>query len=441
MISPTSRQTARTLADFLSALLRVDRWPERLAPWVEQARSVLEFALRRADDVRLMQVAGSLTFTTVLSLVPLLAVVLSLFTAFPLFSEFRVSLEKDLLRGLLPEQYSPVILRYLNDFAAKAVRLTAFGLIFLVITALTMIMTVDHVLNDIWRVRARRPLMQRFLLYWSLLTLGPLVIGASLSASSFVLSMSAGWTAKLPDAMRAALEYTPFVLGTAALAAMYIVVPNRKVLWRDALVGALIAAALGEFMRDGFAWYIRAGTVASIYGAFAVLPLFLMWVYLSWLAILFGAAIAATLPMLRATRFADETRAGNRFLTAVALLRTLLAARASGEDDGRLPVDALAKAVRTPADETELLLAELENLDYVSRLDGAHAGKWLLTCDPAATNLVPLFRRFAVDPDNSLVARDVADLSAWVGEGLRAAWIEAPLAAKSAGAEPAPNAD
>jgi membrane protein len=253
------------------------------------------------------------------------------------------------------------------------------------------------------------------------------------------MSMSAGWTARLPDTLRDALAYVPFTLGTLAVAAMYVMVPNRKVRWHDALVGALIAAALGEFMREGFAWYIRAGTVAGIYGALAVLPLFLIWVYLSWLAVLFGAAIAATLPMLRATRFADEMRAGNRFLTAVALLRSLLAARQRGEDDGRVALNDLARAVRLPVDEADALLGELEQMNYVSRLDGEHAGKWLLTCDPARANLVAAFRRLAVDPDNSLVVRDVAGLKSWVETGLRAEWIESPLASAVSAAAPAPE--
>lgn len=416
-----------TLVGSIKALLRVDQWGQRFGPWTAQTRDVLRFALRRAHEVRLAQVAGGLTFTTVLSIVPLLAVALSLFTAFPLFTEFRVSLEKSLFRGLLPEQYAPLILRYLNEFTAKAGRLTAFGLFFLLLTALSMILTVDHIFNDIWQVRTRRPLLQRVLLYWSLLTLGPLVIGASLSAASYVATASAGWSERVPGALLTVLEYTPFVLGVSAVAAAYMVVPNRRVHWRDAGIGALIAAVLGELMRDGFAWYIRTGTVANIYGAFAVLPLFLIWVYLSWLVILFGAAIAATVPMLRAMRFADESRAGNAFITAVALLRALHRARRRGDNAGRLPLEALARAVRSAPADAERTLMALERLGYVAPLAGAHAGSWLLTCDPARANLVAAFRFFAVDPANTLAARDADGLGAWLDAGLRADWIARPL--------------
>lgn len=393
-----------------------------------RAREVVAFAVRRAREVRLAQVAGGLTFTSTLSIVPLLAVALSVFAAFPLFAEYRQAIEKSLLRELLPPQIAATILRYLQDFAANAAGLTAWGLALLVLTALLMIHTVDRVLNDIWKVQARRSVLSRILVYWTLLTLGPLVIGASLSATSYVLALSDAPLPRALDLARAALDWLPFVIGGLALAALYVLVPNRRVDWHDALIGGFIASALGELLRWGFGAYIRTGTVASIYGAFSAVPLFLLWVYLSWYALLFGAAIAATLPALRSTRFADERRAGNRFLTAVALLGTLLQARRQGADDGRMTVAALARAVRFAEEGVERLLVELERLSYVSRLDGAHAGKWLLTCDARAATLLPLFTRLAVDPANSLLAAQ-PELGRWLGEGLGAGWLRQPLSA------------
>jgi len=392
------------------------------------ARDVLAFAARRARDVRLAQVAGGLTFASTLSIVPLLAVALSVFAVFPLFGEYRVALEKMLLRELLPPQISATILRYLNDFTANAAGLTAYGLLFLVVTALLMIHTVDQVLNDIWKVQARRSVLGRILVYWTLLTVGPLAIGASLSATSYLLALSGGPLSRSSAFMRAVLDLAPFVLGGLALAALYVLVPNRKVEWHDALIGGFVASALGELLSHGFGLYIRTGTLAGIYGAFSAVPLFLLWVYLSWYAILFGAAIAATLPMLRATRFADEHRAGNRFLTAVALLQVLLRSREQGVDDGRMTLAALARAVRFSDDGVERLLVETEKLGYVSRLDGAHAGKWLLTCDAGRTTLRPLFARLAIDPVNSLLAAQ-PELGSWLDSGLRSQWLEQPLSA------------
>ena len=393
-----------------------------------RAREVLAFAVRRAREVRLAQVAGGLTFTSTLSIVPLLAVALSVFAVFPLFAEYRAAIEKTLLREMLPPQISATILRYLQDFTANAAGLTAWGLALLVVTALLMIHTVDRVLNDIWKAQARRRVVARVLVYWTLLTLGPLAIGASLSATSYVLALSGTPLSKVSGLARVVLDWLPFVIGGAALAALYVLVPNRRVEWRDALIGGFVASALGELASWGFGLYIRTGTLASIYGAFSAVPLFLLWVYLSWYAVLFGAAIAATLPMMRSTRFADEHRAGNRFLTAAALLRTLLHSREQGLDGGRVALAALARAVRFPEDGVERLLLEMEKLGYVSRLDGAHAGKWLLTCDAEAMTLLPLFARLAVDPANSLLA-SLPELGRWLDHGLGAGWLQQPLSA------------
>lgn len=427
MANPFPSHARERLAAWIAMLVRVDRWPRRARTLLDRAREVLAFALQRAREVQLAQVAAGLTFTTTLSIVPLLAVALAVFAAFPMFAEYRLALERQLLQGLLPPQLASTILRYLHEFTANAAGLTAFGLLFLMVTALLMIHTVDRVLNDIWKVRARRSVLARVLVYWTLLTLGPLAIGASLSTTSYLFALSGSPLARSSGPMRAVLDLAPFVLGGLALAALYVLVPNRRVDWHDALIGGFVASAIGELLSYGFGLYIRTGTLTSIYGAFSAVPLFLLWVYLSWYAVLLGAAIAATLPMLRATRFADERRAGNRFVTAMALLRLLLQARAAGIDDGRMAPATLARAVRFPDDGVERLLVDLERLGYVSRLDGAHAGKWLLTCDPERTTLRPLFARLAIDPANSLLGAQ-PELGRWLEGGMGADWLQQPLA-------------
>ncbi|HEX4596951.1 MAG TPA: YihY family inner membrane protein, partial [Burkholderiaceae bacterium] len=175
-------------------------WALVLRPQLDRAREVLSFATRRARQARLTQVAGSLTFSTVLSLVPLLAVALALFTVFPQFADLRDTIERDLLRDLLPDPFGSTILRYLNDFAAKATRVGTAGLVVFALTALTMVMTVDQALNDIWRVRTRRALVQRVLVYWALITAGPVLVAASLTLTSMVASMSLGLLHQLPRA-------------------------------------------------------------------------------------------------------------------------------------------------------------------------------------------------------------------------------------------------
>jgi membrane protein len=397
-------------------------------PRLQRAREVLSFADARAREVRMGQVAGSLTFTTLLSVVPLFAVALALFTAFPLFAQFRNELGNFLL-NVLPGQISSTVLRYVNEFAAQATRLTALGLAFLAFTALAMIITVDRVLNDIWRVRDRRPWTQRVLIYWMIISFGPVLIGASLSASSYLWSLSAEAVRQLPPLLRNLLDYAPVVLSGFAYAALYVFVPNRNVAWRDALIGGFIAAILAEFVKGAFGIFVSRGSVRSIYGAFAALPLFLVWVYLSWYVLLFGAAIAATLPRLRATRFADESRAGNAFVTAVALLKALFDARAEGRP--ALPTGELARAVRTPMDEAELLLESLERLGYVRRaaksMTASREQDWLLVCDTKAMTLAPVFGRHAVDPTNTLLSVASLGLAPVARRWSEAGWLNAPL--------------
>lgn len=398
-------------------------------PRLRRAREVLSFAKRRASAVRMGEVAGSLTFTTLLSIVPLFAVALALFTAFPLFAKFRGELESFLL-GALPGQISATVLRYVNEFASQATRLTAVGLIFLGVTALSMIITVDRVLNDIWRVRDRRPLAQRVLIYWAIISLGPVVIGASLSASSYLWSLSSDAVSQLPRLLRSVLDYAPLMVSGFAYAALYVFVPNRRVAWRDALIGGFIAAVLAEIVKGVFGVFVSRGTARSLYGAFAVLPLFLIWVYLSWYVLLFGAAISATLPRLRATRFADETRAGNAFISAVALLKVLLDSRSEGRP--ALPTSELARSARTPVDEAELLLESLERLGYVRRLAASQSGArgeqdWLLVCDSSAMTLASAFDRFAVDPANTLLSVASLGLRPVYERWSRAEWLNVPL--------------
>jgi membrane protein len=398
-------------------------------PWFKTVREAALFAVRRAREVRLPQVASSLTFTTFLSIVPLFAVALALFAAFPLFTEFREAL-LTLVQKTLPAQISTTVVRYVNEFAQQATRLTAAGLSFLGLAALAMVMTVDRVLNDIWQVHERRPFGQRLTIYWALITLGPVLIGASLTASSYLWSLSEDAIVRVPKLLRNVLDYAPLVLSGIAYSALYVFVPNRLVRWRDALIGGFIAAVLAELLKLGFALFIARGSVRSIYGAFAVLPLFLLWVYLSWYALLFGAAIAATLPRLRSTRFADDLRAGNEFVTALALLRELLVAR--GAAVPALGTHELGRRARTDPLDCERLLERLERLGYVRRLAASRRrgepSEWLFTCDPAATSLRPAFERFGVDPANSLLALDRDGLGAvltnWVS---RDEWLNAPL--------------
>jgi len=370
-------------------------WPARLG-------RALRFAAHRAGEVRLLEVASSLTFTTVLAIVPLLAVALSLFTAFPLFQQFREALENFLTTSLMPPAVSDNVMGYLNQFALQASRLTAIGGAFLVVTSVLLIMTIDKSLNDIWHVKKQRPLGQRVLIYWAVITLGPLAAGASLWATSFVASESLGLVPDVPETLSLAISFVPLALTGLGFTALFVVVPNRHVYWRDALAGGFCAAIVLEAMKTGFAYYLtRFPTYTVIYGAFATLPIFLLWLYLSWLAVLFGATLAASLPLVRLGRWEINRRAGASYIDALGVLRLLRQAQGAGSQ-GRTAA-ALARQLRLHHDELNDVLEQLQDMGLVA-CTSEH--RWLLAADPHSTSLAPIFDRFLLDRGQDRLRHD-----------------------------------
>ena len=370
--------------------------------WIVRAGRVWRFSAERAGEEKLLQVASSLTFTTVLAIVPMLAVVLSLFTAFPVFQEFRVALEDFLANSLMPPSVSDNIMDYLNQFARQASRLTAIGGAFLLITSLLLIMTIDKAFNDIWHVTRQRPLRQRALVYWAIITLGPVVAGASLWATSFVARESLGLVRDVPEAVSVAVSFIPLILTGLGFAALFVMVPNREVLWRDALVGGCVTAIVLEIMKSAFAYYLtRFPTYTVIYGAFATLPIFLLWIYLSWLAVLLGAILASSAPLIRLGRWDINRYPGAPFVDAVDALRTLRQAQATNPPG--LPANVLAAQLRLHQDELNEVLETLAEMGLATR---SPEGLWVLTCDARQTSMAPVVDHFLLDRSQPRVRND-----------------------------------
>lgn len=256
----------------------------------------LAAATRRFREDRSVQTAGSLTFTTLLALVPLLTVVLWLSSTFPLLEKAVDALERTMVAQLLPDGAgSAHVTREIGQFADNAARLGVLGLGFLVIVALMLMLTVEDTLNRIFGVAGRRALLRRLLVYTLLIALGPVLIGASLSMTSYVVGASLGYL-DLGAHARLILGLLPFGFTCAALTLLYLVVPYRRVDAGHALLGGLFAAAVFELAKRGFALFItKFPTYTLIYGAFAAVPLFLLWVYVSWLVVLVGATLTAQL--------------------------------------------------------------------------------------------------------------------------------------------------
>jgi membrane protein len=372
-------------------------------------RELFRFAVRRLDEERLPQVAGALTFTSILALVPIATIAFALFTAFPLFSTFRSSLEAYFIQNLMPANMANTILGYVNQFSSKSARLSALGGIALIITSGMTMATIDHTFNRIWRVQTSRPLLQRILVYWAIITLGPLLIGVSLSATSYVSGATTGVFGGMP--MLGAGFYTllSIVLTTAAFALLYITVPNQDVDWHDAMWGGLLAGVAFEIAKRLFAAYvIKFPTYTMIYGAVAALPIFLLWVYMLWMITLVGAVVTAVLPVMRYERWAHKPTPCSTFVDALAVLRVLYQAR--NRDSMMVDADEIRMQTHIGYDESQLLMEQMQAAGWVGLVKadtppktrwgrgGADPGKrWIMLANPSMLTLADVYRLFVFD--------------------------------------------
>jgi membrane protein len=369
-------------------------------PWKSTARTLRE----RFSEDRLGLTASSLTFTTIMALVPLVTVALAVFTAFPMFAQLQGGLQQWLVTSLIPDNISRQVLGYLTQFAGKASRLGVVGLALLLATALALILTIDHTLNSIWRVRKRRHFGQRVLVYWSALTLGPVVLGVSLSVTSYAISASRGIVGVMPDSLEILLEALQFGLLSGGLAAMYHYVPNAHVKWRHAWAGGLFVAAGIELAKKLLAAYLgMVPTYSVMYGAFATVPILLIWIYVVWVIVLLGAVIAAYLPSLLSGVRVRAKSQGLPFQLALETLQQLQAVR-HAVDKG-LTVEALVGRLRVDALQLEPVLEVLCELDWVGQLDEEVRGqtaRYVMLADPGTTQLEPLLNALLLTEDEAI---------------------------------------
>lgn len=251
--------------------------------------------LKRFDQDRCQRVAGALSFTTLLAIVPLTAVMVAVLSLFPVFGAWMNVIQDFIYSNFVPEA-GEAVQKYLSQFAGKAGRLTAFGLVFLGATSLMLMATIEQALNDIWRVENARKLTHRFLTYWALLTLGPILVAGSLALTSTLFALPFLGRAEVTLMYRFLDVVLPLLLEFGAAVLLYTVVPNVAVRWRNAFVGAAFAAIMLEVAKNLFATFVKYfASYKILYGAIAVLPIFLIWIYISWVIILLGAIVTATL--------------------------------------------------------------------------------------------------------------------------------------------------
>jgi membrane protein len=379
--APLARNPIAFASNFITDLLA---WP-----WLE----TLHTFRQRFREEKLGLTAGSLTFTTLISLVPLLTVMLAIFTAFPMFSSFQAALEQYFLKSLIPPNIAKPVLASLTQFAAKANRLGVVGLAVLGVTALALMLTIDRTLNAIWRVQRPRPMAQRVLVYWAALTLGPLLLGGSITLTSYAVSAGQGVIGKMPASLSTLLGGADIALLGLAIAGLFHYVPNTHVRWRHALLGGLFVSIGFALAKSLLAWYVKkVPTYSTLYGAFATVPVFLVWVYLGWVIVLLGAILAANTPSLTGRLHLRPDVPGQPMALALEVLRELWRVRHAGHSG--LSHLGLAGALRVDPLQLAPILDKLQAMDLIGLLEEEGAQRLVLLCAPERTPAEPLIAAF-----------------------------------------------
>lgn len=356
-------------------------------PGRERLLAFARFVWNRFIEDHCFETAGALAYGSVFASVPLLAAVFGIVAVFPAFDQWSAQLTHFLFSNFVP-QAARAVEEYLRQFADNSTRLTSAGLVALMASALFMMKSIEDTFDRIWRVSVPRPGLARFLVYWTALTLGPLLAVASLALSSYLVALpvfsEVGWMPRL-------LPLLPLLLELIAFTLAYVLIPNTAVALRNALVGGVLATILFELARWGLSWYLqRVPSYEQIYGTLAVIPIFLVWVYLCWVAILLGASIAASLSAFRFLPQSARVPPGQELYVVLRILGRFSAAQREGH---ALSLDDLRAC--EPGVDDDALGALIDRLGRARILVRAERGGWLLSRDLDSLSLLDLYE--AVD--------------------------------------------
>jgi len=368
--------------------------PQRTSKWrkpdLRSGVAFLRYVLRRFLADSCLPRAAGLSYTALLALVPLVAISFAIFAAFPAFQSMKGQLQKLIFENFVPEIGSAVY-SHIEEFTGKTGELTAFGVVFLGFTSVMLLSSINGTFNAIWRARETRPLVSRLLVYWAVLTLSPILFGASISLSSYLFAMAqASGVEQLTGPLNRLAGYLPALLQIAGFSILFLVMPAYPVRRRDALYGGIVAGLLFEILKKGFGLYIKsAPTYETLYGALAVAPILLVWMYLAWIVVLLGAEFTAAMP---------EWRAGARSVRRASLPAARLATTALGvlhallhtSRNGRgLNDRSLARAVHATPEAMVEVSEKLEARRYITKDERGH---WLLARDLDTASLADLQR-------------------------------------------------
>jgi membrane protein len=362
---------------------------EKISKYVQRYWHFIKLLGARFVEDQGLPSAASLTYVTLLSLVPLMTVSLAVFSAFPVSERVTDEIQDFVFANFIPAS-GEVLQQYLQQFSQKASQLTGAGFLFLIVVALALMANIDKAFNTIWRVKKKRSPISKFIVYWAILSLGPLLIGLSMAVTSYLVSLPLFSDAAATLGLgRRLLSFAPLLASATAFTLLYAVVPNRRVPIKNAIAGGVLAAILFEIAKRGFAFYLTSfPAYEAIYGALAAIPIFLVWIYLSWVVTLLGAEFSCCLGIYEDEwTIAESEAAGSWLFLAFKLLQRLWQAQQVGDV---LPIKRIAKDIQGGSEERlETMLYDLAKAHLVLKGEG---GGWALAKDMSEVRLIDLYR-------------------------------------------------
>ena len=367
----------------ISPWKRLHRWIGKIDR--ERITLFFRFLISRFVDDRCFESAGSLAYTTMFALVPFSAVVFAVMSAFPEFQVWNARISEFLFANFVPSS-ARTVQQYLMGFTQSAVSLSSTGVVALLASVLLTMWSIEQAFNRIWRVPSARPKLTRFLLYWTLLTLGTVVAVAALAATSALFSIPALAGVEAQDLSDRLLRFLPHALEFLAFTAAYWLIPHRTVPLRFAMVGGLLATVLFEWLKWALAIYLRNASFEQLYGALAAIPIFLIWVYTSWLVVLLGASLAASLGSFRYQPRALRLSPGAEIYAVMRLLGRFEEARRDGQG---LHLAQIKQCEPSFTDELlQLMISALCEMNIIQR---SETGAWLLSRDLETVSLCEIY--------------------------------------------------
>ena len=274
-------------------------WKTKLKNAGETLKNFLIFLVRRAKNDTIFRVSSSLSYTSLIAIVPLFVIGLAIFSAFPGFTTIKEQFQEFILKNFVPD-IGQEISQYFVNFMNAAAQITTIGVVGLAVTSIMLLSTIENSLNFIFKVYKPRNIKTKITLYWTVITLGPILLGAAFSLRSYLFTLQNLMPEELSNSMYLS-QMLPSLMTMLVLVMVYVLVPNKKVKISNALVGAFIAVLLFWVLRKSFGiLVIENATYKTLYGALAALPVFLIWMYLAWSVVIFGAVVTAALEEFQA---------------------------------------------------------------------------------------------------------------------------------------------